>query len=61
VQSGNGLETIIHRPFVGLPDIRQSSTAVYRQPPLAKVTRPLGDEAMNVTILADSDREGDQE
>lgn len=55
IHSGSGLETIVHRPFVGVPDIQTAADAVFRSPALAKVTRPLGNEGSDVTILVASD------
>jgi len=51
VQSADGLNTNVHRPFVGLPSVQQAADAVYRFPGLAQVSRPLGDDETNISLL----------
>lgn len=50
VQSASGLAVSIHRPFIGMPTIQEAADAVYRQPSLARVSRPLGNEEAKVEI-----------
>lgn len=57
VHSGTGLETVVHRPFIGVPDIQAAADSVFRSPALAKVSRPLGNEGGKITLLVAPDDE----
>lgn len=57
VQSSTGMATIIHRPFVGLPTIQQAANSVFQQQALAEVSRPLGGENVDVTLMGSSEVE----
>lgn len=51
VSTITALETTIHRPFAGMPTLEQAAEAAFRQSPIARVSRPLGDENASIEII----------
>ncbi len=51
VSTVTALETTIHRPFAGMPTLEQAAEVAFRQSPIARVSRPLGDENASIEII----------
>lgn len=56
VQMGNDLSTRVFRPFIGLPSVELVSSTINQEGPLSAVSRPLGNENIEVTLYVDSEQ-----